>query len=290
MPNPTKFSLAEGDSGDLSKPVGTMITKVSKVVGDLYVPWQTERVALAETEAAIARAKGKNQINDLQRRALNRFVQEQGTQQANMEAIMRKAIPEVRETADAEALDEDWLAHFFSKCRLIGNGDMQTFWAKVLAGEVNKPATFSKRAVNLLGELDKRDVADFTLLCSFSIYSLASPLIFYKSSQVGVSYNPVLYVKHRLDFGLLNHLDAIGLIHFDTKAEYTKPNVPGGFGPIKYFGQSMTIKAPEQLKVGNAIFTQAGWELAQAVTPQEIPDFFRYLKHLWNAIIVPERA
>jgi hypothetical protein len=37
--------------------------------------------------------------------------------------------------------------------------EMQNLWAQVLAGEANSPGTYSKRTVNFLSSLDKKDAA-----------------------------------------------------------------------------------------------------------------------------------
>ena len=262
-----------------------MLSKVGQVVGDFSLSGQAKAGSQPTAEIVLGPAKAKFKVSDLQRRALLRFVQEQGIQQANMEAILSKAIPAIEESGDAESLDEDWIAHFFGRCRTISNEAMRVLWAKVLAGEVNKPGQFSKRTINLLGELDRQDIEGFALLCSFSIYSIASPVILFKSSQIAASYAPTLYIKHGLDQAALRHLDSLGLIHFDTRSEYTKPP-----GPIRYFGHSLTVNPDGPLKVGNAIFTKAGWELARVVTAREVPEFFELLKRTWRGIIVEGAA
>lgn len=285
MPKLAKLSVISAESGELAKPVSAMMSKVSTVVGAVQFPGPVKREPAPPIDNTLNAEMGKNQANDLQRRAWARFIQEQTIQQVNMEAIVARSVPLVTESADPEAVDEDWIALLFAKCRTVSNEAMRDLWAKVLAGEVNQPGTFSKRMLNLLGELDRRDIETFTTLCSFSIYSLASPVILYKNSQVGVSYNPGLYLKHGLDLGTLQDLAALGLIEFDLKAEYTKPP-----GPIRYFGHTVTINPQAQLKVGNASFTKAGWELARLMTPREIPEFFDYVKRMWKGVIVDEAA
>jgi len=155
----------------------------------------------------------------------------------------------------------------------------------VLAGEVNRPGTYAKRTLNLLGELDRKDIETFTTLCSFAIYSLAAPVILYKSSQVAASYNPGLYLKHGLDLTTLQEMAEIGLIEFDPRSEYTRPP-----GPVRYFGHTLKLKTETPLKVGNALFTRAGWQIARLMTPREIPDFFEYVKRMWKTSIVDEAA
>ena len=60
--------------GELSKPATVLIEKVSDAVGGIFKPWQIRRVAQAEAEAEQIKATSQIEINDLQRRALQRFV------------------------------------------------------------------------------------------------------------------------------------------------------------------------------------------------------------------------
>lgn len=43
--------------GQLSKPADTLIKKVSAAVGGIFAPWQIRRVAKAEAEASLIKAK-----------------------------------------------------------------------------------------------------------------------------------------------------------------------------------------------------------------------------------------
>jgi hypothetical protein len=287
MTNPAeaKLSVLTPENGEASKPVATMLDKVSHAVGVLPFPGLGVKMAPPPMNAPMEPEKSDGKANDLQRRAWMRFIQEQAIQQINMEAIVARAVPLVKETADAEAMDEDWIAQFFTKCRTISNEAMRDLWAKVLAAEVNQPGAFSKRTLNLLAELDRRDIEAFALLCSFAVYSLGSPAVFFKSSLLGASYNPSFYVKHGLDLALLNDMKSLGLIEFDAKAEYTRPP-----GPVRYFGHTLALKPQEQIKVGNAAFTKTGWELAKVIVPREIPGFFEHLQRVWKGSIVDASA
>jgi hypothetical protein len=239
-----KLSVVTPENEEASNPVSAMLAKVSHAVGVLPFPGLGIQMSPPPSVEAPPEAdKGNGKANELQRRAWMRFVQEQAIQQINMEAIMARAVPLVKESADPEAMDEDWIARFFTTCRTISSEAMRDLWAKVLAAEVNQPGAFSKRTLNLLTDLDRRDVEAFTLLCSFSIYSLGSPAVFFKSSLVGASYNPSFYVKHGLDMSLLNNLQTLGLIEFDPKAEYTRPA-----GPVRYFGHTLVLKPQEHLE------------------------------------------
>ncbi len=108
------------------------------------------------------------EITSLQDRAISRFLIEEAKKQFNSEAITSKALPLLEEEASPQNIEDDWIAHFFDRCRLISDEEMQTLWSKVLAGEANSPGRYSKRTVNLLASLDKADAELFSKLCSFA--------------------------------------------------------------------------------------------------------------------------
>jgi len=147
--------------GELSKPANTLIEKISDAIGGIFRPYQIRRIAQAEAEADKVRAISQIEITDLQRRALHRFLVEEGKKQNNIETITQKALPSVSEQATPQNIEDDWITNFFDKCRLISDSEMQNLWAKVLAGEANAPGKYSKRTVNLLAGLDKADAETF---------------------------------------------------------------------------------------------------------------------------------
>ena len=164
MVTPTLF-------GDFGPAANTLINKISDAVGGYFKPYQLKRVAAAEAEAAIIRAQGDIDVTELQRRAVARFVGEEAKRQQNMEQIIAEAIPLLEEGTRSQEIEDDWVANFFDKCRIVSDHQMQALWARILAGEANSPGSYSKRTVNLLGSLDTTDATLFTSLCRFAWFS-----------------------------------------------------------------------------------------------------------------------
>jgi len=113
------------DLGELSKPATVLIERISDAVGGFFKPYQLRRVAKAEAEAALIQAQSQIEVTDLHRRAIHRFVQEEATKQQNMESIASQALPLLSETSSPEGVDNDWIVHFFEKCRSISDGELQ---------------------------------------------------------------------------------------------------------------------------------------------------------------------
>ena len=124
---------------DISKPATVLIEKISDAIGGVAKPYQIKRVARAEAEAQRIRAEEEIAIADLRLRAANRFIEEEMRKQYNMEAIIAQAVSAVREDSSPDEMEDDWIVNFFEKCRTVSDGDMQSLWSRILAGQANNP-------------------------------------------------------------------------------------------------------------------------------------------------------
>lgn len=273
--------MSEGNSiinfGELSKPATVLIEKVSDAVGGLCKPWQTKRVAKADAEAEIIRAQGQIEITEIQRRGLERFIAEEGNKQENMEAITQKAIPLLTDSSEPEKMEDDWVTNFFDKCRIISDEEMQTLWARVLAGEANAPGAFSKRTVNFLGSLDKHDAGLFTNLCRFR-WSVSDviPLVY----DIEAS----LYNEAGVNFRLFKHLGDIGLVSFGSPTGYAITQL-GRSLKTDYYGEQIMIvfkkEEGNELDVGMVLMTKTGEELARVCDAKPVEGFMEYILDRW---------
>jgi len=271
-------SMSIVNLGKLSKPADTLIKKVSNAIGGVFEPWQTKRIAKAESEANLIKAKSEIEITDLHHRAMNRFIEEEANRQANMEEITKKAIPQLEDKSDPSEMDDDWITNFFDKSRIISDTEMQDLWASVLAGESNSPGSYSKRTVNYLGDLDKKDAELFISLCRFGwIFGNFTPLIF--DSQAPI-YNDV-----GINFSTLSHLDSIGLIQFNSLAGFERQGLPKIFSVLycgEYLSLEMKNEKDNKLTIGKVLLTQVGRELASVCQAQGVEGFVDYVKEQWK--------
>jgi hypothetical protein len=271
-------SISLVNLGKLSKPANTLIEKVSSAVGGIFEPWQIERVAKAEAKAALIRADTEIKITDLHRRAMHRFVEEEAIRQRNMESITEKALPQLQEQSDPSKMHDDWVTNFFDKSRIVSDSEMQELWAKVLAGEANAPGSYSKRTVNFLSDLDKRDAELFQSLCRFGWFvGKFMPLIFDAQADI--------YQKHGINFEALTHLDSIGLIQFNNLTGFVRMGFHDAFA-VAYCGKPLALSMENQkekkLPLGHVLLTSVGGELARVCVAHGIPDFYEYVKDKWK--------
>ena len=263
--------------GDLSKPATVLIEKISEAVGGYFKPYQIKRVAKAEAEAEIISAQAQIEITEIQRRGATRFFVEEAKKQENIEGIIQKAIPNLEDSSEPQNMEDDWITNFFDKCRIVSDEEMQSLWAKVLAGEANAPGTYSKRTVNFLGSLDKTDANLFTNLCGFGwLIGDVVPLIYDKNAS--------LYNDQGIDFSALSHLDDIGLISFGNLDGFRKI-YHQSYAVVYYDGVPLIVDfrntEDKQLDAGMVLLTRTGQQLAPICGSRPVDGFYDYVVDKW---------
>jgi hypothetical protein len=266
--------------GNISKPATVLIEKISDAVGGIAKPWQIKRVARAEADAAMIEANARVQVSEIEQRALVRMVREEGKRQENIEDITAQAIPHLNEDAKPENIEQDWLTHFFDRCRLISDQQMQSVWSSILAGEANAPGSFSKRTVELIASLDKKDAELFSKLCSY-VWAIGNPVPLIYDAQHEI------YTGGGINFESVSHLDSLGLVSFGGVGGYQRLSLPKRFA-VLYGGQLVVVEMPQEtensMQLGNVLFTRAGHELARIVVAAPLPDFKEYVLKKWQEL------
>ncbi|RLA59698.1 MAG: hypothetical protein DRQ78_10325 [Epsilonproteobacteria bacterium] len=252
------------DIGKLSKPATVLVEKISSAIGIVYEPRRIKQKAIAEAEASKTKALMDLEIEDIQKRALNRLVTEEIRKQENIENITEKSFSSLEENATPENIENDWLSNFFDKCKLISDNEMQDLWAKILAGESNIPGTFSKRTIEFISTLDKSDALLFDNFLKYCWYIGGyQPLI--------IDYNDnTIYENNNITFSNLMHLDEIGLISFNPTSGFIKIFNSDEFS-IGYYGRILNLNfkniPKKELKTGSVVLTKIGLDLAQVNHP-----------------------
>ena len=249
--------------GDWATPVNTLIEKISNAVGILYEPKRIIKQAKANATAEKIKAINNLEIEDLQKRALTRFINEETIKQQNIESIIGKSIPEISDNANPNGIDNDWLLNYFDNAKFISNELIQNLWAKLLAGEANKPGSISKKTLKVLSDLDTEDAISFNKLCSFVFYVNNVPQVFIFNSEDE-------FYNNYISFDVLNNLNTLGLISMNSFLGYMMGDLPKHYSMI-YGDNKIQItgknETDNKLACGKCILTKAGTELVQFCSP-----------------------
>lgn len=264
--------------GELAKPATVLIEKIAGAVGVLYEPRRIKKRAEAEAVARRILALSEIEATDLIERADRRRQIQDARNQQNIETITADAVRQLPESANPSDMDEDWIAHFFKRCETVSDAQMQSLWARLLAGEATAPGTFSRRTVDLVESLEKDDAELFTRFCQFVwklndlmpiIYGLDNPLF----AAAGFRY-PEIRV-----------LEEAGLITFNNLTGYQRGPFPKR-ALLHYFGRPVLLEFPNEqannLSLGCVLLTVSGEQLARisGATPND--GYFDYIISRWT--------
>ncbi len=263
----------------VSKAAPVFVEKIADAIAGIAAPYQLKRMAKSQAAATIlekeAEATGNIAALEVYERAGYRSAAEEVKRQLNIEAITKAAIPLLLDDSKPENMDGDWIAHFFDKSRLTSDAEMQSLWARILAGEANSPGAFSKRTINLVSEISKREAEDFTKLCGFAINNLV--LIF--------DFEEEIYKKAGIDVSKIRELEHAGLVTQAPVLEYQCVGLPQR-QLFRYFDVFIHLTLPQEkensLTVGKVALTPAGLELAYICGAQKVPEFVEHLTQRWK--------
>lgn len=249
------------DVGKLSKPATVLVEKISSAIGILYEPTRIKKKAIADAEVSKTKALMDLEIDDIQKRALHRLVSEEIKKQENIESITEKSFSSLNEDAKPEDIEDDWISNFFDKCKLISDKEMQELWGRVLASESNKPGSFSKRTVEFMSTMDKKDAELFENLGQF--FWLAGEF-----TPFTINYENEIFKRKNLTFDSLRHLDSIGLVSFEPLSGFRLEATNNQISTIIYFERSLDINfsnIDKSFLCGHTLLTKIGQDLAQTI-------------------------
>lgn len=154
---------------------------------------KTATRTIVNNEVALAAAKLAANDTNIVARAAHNLLAKEYRHQKNKEEIARKTIeipqesetqPESPETIQnahdirRPNVDDDWLNVFERYAQDASSERLQQLWARILAGEIRKPTTFSLKTLRFVSELDKLTAELFEqqapLICNDSIFIEAS--------------------------------------------------------------------------------------------------------------------
>lgn len=90
-------------------------------------------------------------------------------QQQNMEAIILRAMHYCPQGSAASKTDQDWFSSFMKLAEGISNATMQDLWAKILAGEISQPGSFSLKTMQTFRTMSITEAKLLAKACSLAM-------------------------------------------------------------------------------------------------------------------------
>lgn len=206
----------------------------------------------------------------------------------NQMDIVKVATQFVNENATPDKMDDDWIAQFMDKAKLISNKDLQFIWGKILADECNHQGSIPKTLLHILTQMDSKDAKVFSTIRSISVYV----------EDDGIQYTPMIlrrsmadyYEKMGITYDALVNLQALGLIEMNMNADERTYVFECDKHPItvKYYDKEYYIPSKyDYFNVGNVIFTKAGSALCRNIEMPEKEGFFEEICiPLWKELML----
>ena len=107
---------------------------------------------------------------DIAQKVNQRIQFQEEKRQRNIESVVRQAATELgdKDVPDNET-DHDWTARFFGEVQDVSSEEMQSLWAKVLAGEIERPGSTSIQTLSILRNLGLATAIVFRRFCSVCV-------------------------------------------------------------------------------------------------------------------------
>lgn len=130
---------------------------------------QRQLLGLARQFAIDGALIAQDKVMPIEDRVFKRAKASQVRKQENLEAIIHKAIQYCSDSQVTDRADKDWFNHFIELAEQVSNKTMQELWAKILAGEINSPGSFSYKALKAFNTMSIHDAKLFGKVCQFAV-------------------------------------------------------------------------------------------------------------------------
>jgi len=181
-------------------------------------------------------------------------------------AIAPKSDKSPEEIIQEDELDPDWLNQFYEYTAMASSEDLQTAFARILAGECVKPGTFAKRTLRALCELDREAARAFQLIARYR--DAEDVHIAHPPQEAAVPYRTIVDLD---DAGLIANVPGVGFA--------LKPDDKGYFGIVNGDRTLITrqnindTRFKFDIRVDVYTITRFGRDLV-SVFPKERPDIY----------------
>ena len=193
----------------------------------------------------------------------------------NQNSIAEIAIQNAKEGTDfseKSGVDEEWFDRFMESAAFVSNQEMQLVWGKILANEFERPGSTPPNMTRILSEFTYNYAQAFRTLCSMRVLLVSIS----EEDEItnAIWRNTIVFQENMeymnkcgITFELLNELESLGVIKFDSLAGYASTNMSDKKVLVCINGKVIetTSHRGDDFPVGNVIFTAAG-EILKSIT------------------------
>lgn len=217
-----------------------------------------------------------NVNNDSQYRNFQRYI---NTRKIAIKALNEPFYGDYQSKVSEKDIDPDWFAYWRSCAEDVTREEMQNLWARILAGEVHTPGSYSKHTLELLSRISMEDAR---LIERIKPFCLGGDFLFSNVREVfqkcELSFSDLIYLEE------LNILKGVTSGSLQKKFEFQHDVNQGTITVIRYHSKAFIINAdsdnaPDTLILPAYTITLVGRELL-SLLPEEYS--YEYRKELEN--------
>ena len=262
----------------------------------------TEKRAETQARIKIIATSGNqiaNQMNvdpEFANAAVKKYSQKIIREQVNLDKISEIAAQQIHqdvidseskpnESIDVPMISEDWLNNFEKEASQKSTEEMQFLFGKILAGEIQRPSSFSIKTVKLMSELDNTAAILFRQFCSLSVaLKIGDMYIDDRVHSLGGNAASNSLQGYSLNFGSLNILHEYGLIISDYNSYFdfqmcivgknSQPRLSFLYQDRNYVLCPLNGRASNQeFRFSGIMFSRSGIELLRIIDIQPSPEY-----------------
>ena len=251
---------------------------------------------IAEAQSIDTTIESVHGMVEITRDEISQSIEFQGRKRlANTSSVVEGAADELggKEVSDHEP-NHDWTARVFNYIQDVSSEEMRLLWAKVLAGEVQRPGSTSIQALSILRNLDQATARLFKNLCSacVSIRVAGDHYMDTRVPSLGGNAAHNALKDYGLAFANLNVLNEHGLIISDYNSWYDYRMCTGIRLPampdvvrvaFSFQGRNWNLLpitervADQEFKLSGVALTRSGLELSRIVDLEPMNEYAQAL-------------
>ncbi len=159
----------KGDLKDVCSTADKVVDALGRGMGFVAAPFLRVANAKAEKIAKRIEAESAADVEDLLQ---HRATQRELNRIKNLDAIARNALQHLPDHVSNEPVSTDWSTRFVNDAQDAPTEELRQAYARLLAAEVSKPNSISKRSLRVFADLDPHEAHLFSRLSRISLVEL----------------------------------------------------------------------------------------------------------------------
>lgn len=249
------------------------VSKLANAIGGMFPFWGLKKKAVT---TYIADIENSNLSPETKMMAISnaKKTYKQLKNQVNIAQVAQSAASEGTDFSEKSDVNNEWLERFMDSAKFVSDEQVQLLWGNILAKEFENPNSTPPSVIRILSEITPVYAKAFQTLCSLSVHIVPVDKVGHllsSETRVILPKDMDYLGKYGLNFSVLNELQMLGLIQFDTLSGYIIMIDSECYPKLHLIHGKNTatvLKYPDKkFPIGTVLLTQAGLSIARFTDP-----------------------